>query len=149
VAWSYDYHEHNFYHVPNNVPTRFSSANSKIADLPLELLNSKTCPGYNVPEICEKITIWENCRVKISRKFVTYALAATHLIISRFIQWEWWIFISHDIRHVITVNVNINIVSSGPVKKSTMQHNNKYKNYKAYVANKQSLTNQCYLPLID
>jgi len=43
VAWSYDYQEHKFYHVPNNMPTRytikqFSSANSKIADLPLELL---------------------------------------------------------------------------------------------------------------
>ena len=42
MARSYDYQEHKFYHEPNNVPTRsnFSSANSKIADLPLELLYS-------------------------------------------------------------------------------------------------------------
>jgi len=27
VAWSYDYQEHKFYHVPNNVPTRSTSSN--------------------------------------------------------------------------------------------------------------------------
>jgi len=27
MAWSYDYQEHKFYHVPNNVPTRSTSSN--------------------------------------------------------------------------------------------------------------------------
>jgi len=82
VAWSYDYQEHKFYHVPNNVPTRSNASNfpvltarSPICRHWLPLSNSTSLSDDSSSD--DKLQIRQNHHFRNSKQF--HHLTRRHL----------------------------------------------------------------------